>query len=80
MNNQNIYNIFNPYYFNQDYIRKQQELQFHNGQQAEIVKMVKAIDDFCDAYRKVAPQYIEQAQWASINEIWRQMQKDQFKY
>lgn len=80
MNNQNIYNIFNPDYFNQDYIRQQQELQFHNGQQAEIVRMVKAIDDFFDACRKVAPQYIEQAQWVSINEIWRQMQKDQFKY
>lgn len=80
MSNQNIYNIFNPYYFNQDYIRQQQEQQFHYDQQVEIMKMLKAIDDFCDAYRKVAPQYREQAQQASITEIWRQMQKDQFKY
>ena len=50
------YNIFNPRYFEQAYIQ-QLENQRNMEQQKNIYDMVKAISDYCEAARKIHPDY-----------------------
>ena len=52
--------IFNQQYVNPDYLQ-QLQLQHHKQQQQEIAKAVKALHDYCDAARKIAPEYRQQA-------------------
>ena len=53
--------IFNQQYVNPDYLLQLQQRQYHAEQQAEIQKAVKALHDYCDAARKIAPEYRELA-------------------
>lgn len=56
-----LYNqIFNQQYVNPDYLQQLQQ-QHHNQQQQEIAKAVKALHDYCDAARKITPEYRQQA-------------------
>ena len=54
------YNIFNPRYFEQAYIQ-QLENQRNMEQQKNIYDMVKAISDYCEAARKIHPDYQQRA-------------------
>lgn len=53
--------IFNQRYVNQTYLQQLQQQQYHAEQQIEIAKAVKALHDYCDAARKIAPEYRQQA-------------------
>lgn len=46
---------------NESYLQQLQAQQYHNQQQLEIAKAVKALRDYCDAARKIAPEYQQQA-------------------
>lgn len=69
------YNIFNPRYFEQAYIQ-QLENQRNMEQQKNIYDMVKAISDYCEAARKIHPDYQQSAIEACLQEIIRQMSID----
>lgn len=69
------YNIFNPRYFEQAYIQ-QLENQRNMEQQKNIYDMVKAISDYCEAARKIHPDYQQRAIEACLQEIIRQMSID----
>lgn len=69
------YNIFNPRYFEQAYIQ-QLENQRNMEQQKNIYDMVKAISDYCEASRKIHPDYQQRAIEACLQEIIRQMSID----
>ena len=53
--------IFNQRYVNQTYLQQLQQQQYHAEQQIEIAKAIKALHDYCDAARKIAPEYRQQA-------------------
>ena len=53
--------MFNNQYVNENYIRNIQIEQFRIEQQVEIQRAVKAIHDYCDAARKIAPEYQQEA-------------------
>lgn len=61
--------IFNQQYVNESYLQQLQMQQYHNQQQQEIAKAVKALHDYCDAARKIAPEYHQQAFWACATAI-----------
>ena len=69
------YNIFNPRYFEQAYIQ-QLENQRNMEQQKNIYDMVKAISDYCEAARKIHPDYQQRAIEVCLQEIIRQMSID----
>ena len=69
------YNIFNPRYFEQAYIQ-QLENQRNMEQQKNIYDMVKDISDYCEAARKIHPDYQQRAIEACLQEIIRQMSID----
>lgn len=52
--------MFNRQYVNEEYLQTMQQ-QYHYEQQKEIEKAVKAIHDYCDATRKIAPEYRNEA-------------------
>lgn len=53
--------MFNRQYVNEDYLQTLQRQQHHFEQRTEIAKAVKAIHDYCDATRKIVPEYWEEA-------------------
>lgn len=62
--NQYPYNIFNPALFQQ--IEQQN---YHQEQQQQILKMRKAIKDYIEAARQVAPEYQQEAINQCLEEI-----------
>ena len=64
--------IFNQRYVNESYLQ-QMQMQHHAEQQIEIAKAVKALHDYCDAARKIAPEYREQAFCACAAAILEEM-------
>lgn len=66
--------IFNQQYVNSDYLQKMQ--MHHAEQQAEITKAVKALHDYFDAARKIAPEYQQQAFYACAAAILGEMNKN----
>ena len=65
--------IFNQQYVNQSYLQQLQIQQYHAEQQKEIVKAVKALHDYCDAARKIAPEYQELALQKCIEAVVMEM-------
>ena len=64
--------IFNQRYVNPAYLQ-QLQMQHHAEQQQEISKAVKALHDYCDAARKIAPEYQQQAFCACAAAILEEM-------
>ena len=68
--------MFNLQYVNEDYLKQIQYQQYKAEQQKEIEKAVKAIHDYCDAARKIKPEFQNEAFYqcavAVINEMNRQ--------
>lgn len=66
--------------FNQDYLKtyqaQQRETQRHWEQNKNIADMVKAISDYCEAARKVHPDFQEMAFKACLAELCIQAEKD----
>ena len=57
--------MFNPQYVNHDYLKQlSQQEQYALEQRQEIAKAVKALHDYCDAVRKIAPEYQQEAFYA----------------
>lgn len=53
-----LYNqLFNPQYANQDYLQHLHWQQHDTEQRQEIMNAVKAIHDYFDSARKIAPEY-----------------------
>lgn len=69
------YGIFNPSYLI-SYQAQQQEAQRQWEQNKNIADMVKAISDYCEAARKVHPDYQQLAFNACLAEIINQVAKD----
>lgn len=69
------YGIFNTSYLN-TYQAQQMEVQRQWEQNKNIVDMVKAISDYCEAARKVDPDYQQIALCACLAEILNQAAKD----
>lgn len=65
--------IFNQQYVNQSYLQQLQLQQYHAEQQQEIAKAVKSLHDYCDAARKIAPEYRELAMKECIAAILMEM-------
>ena len=73
MNYENYpYDIFNPMYLKNNYVQQLENWR-NVEQQKNICDMVKAISDYCEAARKVAPDYQRMATDACMMEIVRQM-------
>ena len=73
------YSIFNTNYLSsaqQTYQQIVDAQKKHNEQQKNIADMVKAISDYCEAARKIDPEYRQQAMQACWTEILCQMAKD----
>ena len=66
--------IFNQQYVNQNYLQNFQ-LQHHAEQQYEITKAVKVLHDYCDAAKKITPEYQQQAFLACATAILEEMNK-----
>ena len=57
-----LYNqLFNPQYANQDYLQHLHWQQHDTEQRQEIMNAVKAIHDYFDSARKIAPEYQQMA-------------------
>ena len=80
------YGIFNAEQLRAYRARLQQEQEIYQAQQREaqrqweqnknIADMVKAISDYCEAARKVHPDFQQAAYNATLAEIFTQIQKD----
>ena len=71
----NFYNqMFNPQYVNPEQyaLARQQMDQYNYEQNKEVAKAVKAIHDFCEATKKLDPQYQQIAFNACLCEMARQ--------
>ena len=53
--------MFNQQYVNPEYLRQVQVQQYHAEQQKEIANAVKALQDYFDAAKKIAPEYRQAA-------------------
>lgn len=69
------YDIFNPNYLT-EYQAQQEEIQRQWQQNKNIADMVKAISDYCEAARKVDPDFQQIAFNACLEEIIKQAAKD----
>jgi len=69
------YGIFNPNYLT-EYESQKKEAQRQCEQNKNIADMVKAIADYCEAARKVHPDYQQIAFNACLAEIIKQAAKD----
>ena len=69
--------MFNQQYVNYAYIQQLQIQNYHNDQQMEIDKAVRALHDYCDAIRKIAPEYQDQAFKACAMAVLEEMGKMQ---
>ena len=67
--------IFNQQYVNEAYLQQLQIQQYHAEQQQEIAKAVRALHDYCDAARRIAPEYQKQAFCACVAAILEEMSK-----
>ena len=67
--------IFNQQYVNEAYLQQLQIQRYHAEQQQEIAKAVKALHDYCDAARRIAPEYQQQAFCACASAILDEMSK-----
>ena len=72
-NNPLYYQLFNPEYVNEEYIRQLQQQQHDAEQQKEILNVVKAIHDYFNAARKISPDYQQIAFNACIATIVKEM-------
>ena len=71
-----LYNqLFNPQYANEAYLRQLQWQQYDAQQRQEITNIVKAIHDYFDAARKIAPEYQQMAFNACIAAVVSEMNK-----
>lgn len=66
--------MFNLQYVNQNYLQ-QLQMQYNYEQRQEIAKAVKAIHDYFDVARKIAPKYQEMAFAACITAALDEMQQ-----
>ena len=65
-----LYNqLFNPQYANQDYLQHLHWQQHDTEQRQEIMNAVKAIHDYFDSARKIAPEYQQMAFDACITAV-----------
>ena len=57
--NQFYNQFFNPQYVNSDYYYQNQNLiaQYQKAQSKEVLNVVKAVHDLCEAYKKLDPQH-----------------------
>ena len=69
------YGLFNQDYLN-TYQAQQRETHRHWKQNKNIADMVKAISDYCEAARKVHPDFQEMAFKACLAELCIQAEKD----
>ena len=67
--------FFNPQYANADYLRQLQWQQHDAEQRREIANIVKAVHDYFDAARKIAPEYQQMAFDACIAAVVAEMRK-----
>ena len=67
--------FFNPQYANQAYLQQLQWRQQDGEQRQEIMNAVKAIHDYIDAARKIAPEYQQMAFDACIAAVVAEMSK-----
>lgn len=67
--------LFNSQYANEAYLRQLQWQQYDAQQRQEITNIVKAIHDYFDAARKIAPEYQQMAFDACIAEVVAQIGK-----
>lgn len=67
--------MFNPQYVNEDYIKQVKYQHFQAEQQVEIAKAVKAIHDYCDAARKIAPEFQSEAFYQCAIAVLQEMSK-----
>ena len=71
-----IYNqLFNPQYANEAYLHQFQWQRHDAEQRQEIRNIVKAIHDYFDAARKIAPEYQQMAFDACIAAVVAEMSK-----
>lgn len=71
-----LYNqLFNPQYANAEYLRQLQLQQHDADQRQEIMNIVKAIHDYFDAARRIAPEYQQMAFEACIAAVVAEMSK-----
>ena len=69
-----LYNqLFNPQYANQDYLQHLHWQQHDTEQRQEIMNAVKAIHDYFDSARKIAPEYQQMAFDACITAVVTEM-------
>ncbi len=69
-----IYNqLFNPQYANEAYLRQLQWQRHDAEQRQEIRNIVKAIHDYFDAGRKIAPEYQQEAFNACVAAVVEEM-------
>lgn len=73
--NQYPYTIFNQTYTAPNYLQ-QIQVQKHWEQQKKIGDMVKAISDYCNAARGIDTEYQQEAIYACLAEIGKQMEID----
>ena len=66
--------FFNPQYVNNTFLQTMQQ-QHHNEQIIETEKAVKAIHDYFDATRKIAPEYQQEAFRRCIIAVLEEMEK-----
>lgn len=67
--------IFNPQYTNETYARQLQWKRHDAEQRQEIVNIMKALHDYFDAARKIAPEYQQMALDACISVIIEEISK-----
>ena len=56
-----LYNLFNPQYVNQDYVNQLKVEQYELKQDLEIAKVVKAVQDYCKAAKNIDQQHQQKA-------------------
>lgn len=72
MNSNPFYNqFFNQQYVNPDYYRQSQEqiIQYQQEQSKEVLNVVNAVHDLCDACKKLDSQYQQQAFYLALAEM-----------
>lgn len=68
-----LYSIFNPQYINQGFVYQTPQQRYQEEQEREIQKAIKAIHDYCDASRKIAPEYRDTAMQRCLGAIMAEM-------
>lgn len=79
MYNQYPYNLFNPTYITNYNLQQLEEQRKYWEQQKKIEDLVKALHDFLDAAKDIAPEYQQQAFNACCAEIAIQAANEQQK-